>query len=412
MGRLALISHSDGASTSYKYSPEGLPVERIDQNGSSFKYAWDSQIRLLSRTNPDGSRLEWTYKGSLRKPFSKTAISADGKDKLQYAFSYDHLGRLTKVLYQDGVAEFWKYGCCDPIEYRNRSGVVTRFSYDAMGRKIQELFKGEKTIFTYDFRDRVVKTVFPDKSVEETSYNDINKIAAKTFKDKKSVTYEYDCMGQKTKETWSDGSFSEYKYSTDGKILSVSGTHGQNVEYAYNGNGHMASMTTRKNDAAANTTSFEYDPHGRMIKSVQDNHVATYLYDDKTGRTNCTIENGVATVYINDSANKTVAVSAVPEQEFLSAKNKEEKDALIARYVKKRMAYDADGRLLESRDAAGRLYERRMYRYDGRLESDLLTQGPSKAVLTSYFYGLDKADVRTERQILSSVEQAARDWKL
>lgn len=410
-GRILSIANSDGRATFYKYDLAGMPSEISDGNGGVSRYEWDSKRRLTAKVNPDGTKLEWTYKGSLSMPFSKALVSSPDAKEI-FEFSYDPFGRLTKVAYQDGSFESWTYGCCEALEYRDISGAASKCAYDAANRKVQDIStKGEKTSYSYDFRDRLVRTVFPDKTVDEINYNPMDRIAWKSFRDGRKVSYEYDKAGRETKEIWQDGTFSDYRYDTTGRILSISGTHAPNIEYEYDGKGVLVELRDfGLPRGTPKALRYEYDECGRNVKTIGTDGSSTLFWNAKTGSLTDTVNMGVVTHYEYDAAGRRASISKIPESEFQNAKTQDEKDALYSKYLEERYSYRPDGKLYESRDAQGRLHQRCYYRYDGQNSKTLFTQSDSAAVLETYVRSLSDA-TSTDKIDIDSPELAQGDWK-
>ena len=94
----------------------------------------------------------------------------------------------------------------------------------------------------------------------------------------RTVTYVYDAMGNRLSETTPLGITTSYQYNGQGLVTQISGgTYLQ--QYTYNAQNRLGSLTVYKNADTPQTTSFEYDCRGRLVKKTYpDGNYEVYSY--------------------------------------------------------------------------------------------------------------------------------------
>jgi len=399
------------------YNAQGIPAEVTNKDGSVTKYVWDDKLRLTAMSSPGGIRTEWSYKGFQRIPFSKNISAADGKSNYRFSYSFSPMGRLTRIDYPDGTAESWKYNCCNIIEATDRANAVTKYAYNGRGEKVLEVSPGGmRTTFIYDTLQRLVKTIYPDGTFNETTYGENSKVASETYRNGQSVSFVYNKNGSKVRDNWSDGTFSEFKYDKRNRLVAVSGNHQRNIEYVYDRKGRIMSECDFGLPRAGKprVTSYAYNRAGRIWKqTMPDGSSVESIYNSLSHRVEERLANGILVHYRLDAFGRVIAVSKIPESEFKAANTDKEKVALYEKYVIEERCYDVFGNLYETRDRDGHLMIRSVYRPDGQLEYTFHPVSSTGAVKESYVYNYGTDGVITQtsyRKFIENPTLAKNDW--
>ncbi|MBP5447220.1 MAG: RHS repeat protein, partial [Treponema sp.] len=378
-GNIQTVSDSRGAALSYKYDDvENMFVKEITQRGndtesytSFIEYDEATQTKK-SETDCNGNSLRYAYDGwqrikeirtaydtgttpAVSYEYSAPAKNIDGKMNLWYAitnnkvtYNADDGSVIQTVLQVDGLGRAVrtaKTGFVNGVDGWNASGAV---EYDSKGRTVKEgmteFIKGTLedllnetpkmtelyTSYEYDEKDRQIKTILPDGSIQFAEFE---------IKDGKSVSYSTDPLGNvSVQETDSRGNIVRVaKNDKDGKQLTQ-------VTYKYNEMGEMLKAF----DAKGHPITAEYDLLGRRtaLESL-DSGRQEFFYDECSNlvRENNSVlrENNKQIVYEYDGLNRLVRID-YPDTE----------DTLYV-YGGASDARGAAGKILKVTDASGSL---------------------------------------------------------
>ena len=143
------VTNPVGASWDYTYDPAGRLVAESDFIGRELRYAWDEAGRLASQTNGVGQVTTLTRDAAGRVV---TRVTPEG----EYAYAYDVAGRLTSAT-GPGTALSYQRDARDRIVSETVDGRTTRFSYDAVGRRIgRSTASGAQSTWSYDAAGRPI----------------------------------------------------------------------------------------------------------------------------------------------------------------------------------------------------------------------------------------------------------------
>ncbi len=176
------------------------------------------------------------------------------------------------------------------VSLRSRTGEMTLFEYDALGREIARTDgHGNRSQTVYDAQGRVAKT--------------IDALGAET-------TYGYDALGRRTSIVNPLGATITTAYDAENRVVSERGAT-YPVDYAYDAYGNKISMTTYRNEnlASGDTTRWFYDEASLCMtnKVYADGKGPAYTYtpDGKLARR--IWARGIVTDYTYDNAGQLVA---------------------------------------------------------------------------------------------------------
>ena len=235
-------------------------------------YTYHSSGQPLTQTNPDGGVIVNTYTTGTDAPAGLLATSTDAR------------GKVTRFTY---------YANGDVASITAPSGLVTSYTYDAVGRKISEkqvsdsFPGGLTTTYTYDGMGRLLTQLDPattdavtavkhqqrttnkydaDGNVTETDVED----AAGTDT-ARVTTYDYDDFNRKIRVTDAEGHETEYGYDGFGNTVSATDANGNRFDYVY---------TARNNIAEVRLRDWHSDPAGTPAPATGDYLVLRdYSYD-------------------------------------------------------------------------------------------------------------------------------------
>jgi len=259
--------------TTYTYTAAGLPSTVTDPNGNITTMAYNAAHRLVSTTDPDGRVT--TYTNDL-----------DGR-------------RLTTTRPSGAVTTTAYDAAGEPTTLTDANGQVTAVVYDADGRKTKVTDPLNRSAsFTYTPDSQVAAVTLPGTQTETYSYDAAGNLTQFTNADGKAATYIYDPAGLVSSKTEPGGLTSSYTYDTAGRVsvttspdlttatntydsagqlttVHYSATGSTDIKFTYSTTGQRATMVD-----ATGTSSYSYDPVGRLLS--EKNGAATvigYSYD-------------------------------------------------------------------------------------------------------------------------------------
>jgi RHS repeat-associated protein len=265
----------------------GLPSSKRDPNGIVESYTYDPHCRPFGYTNSGSGH------------YVNTRYENEGNPAQQRIVTYQPLsnggGELIKSNYYDGLGRLWLAE--SPGEPGTGRGRITETAYDARGNAAHTAlprFYGEApqwTVNSYDWQDRVVRTVNPDGSARTTGYqvywgneaailyhqHDIDEVGRQT------VTYTStfgDVVGQWAYNGTSWVLEQARSYDPLGRLLNVTDAGGARVTYTYDLLGNRVTA----NDPNLGNWSYAYDGEGRLIRQTDARGAATTLAYDQMGR--------------------------------------------------------------------------------------------------------------------------------
>jgi RHS repeat-associated protein len=146
--RTRRILNPDGTATLTTYGLDANGQETVTIKTGAPNTAKDDIIdgtRTITFTSAQGQ----TVGESVSDIASYLALSA------WTATQFDGVGRPTRLDYTDGTYETRDYACCGLASTRDRSGMVTSYQYDALGRQTHVTRDGLTTRTAYDADSRV-----------------------------------------------------------------------------------------------------------------------------------------------------------------------------------------------------------------------------------------------------------------
>jgi RHS repeat-associated protein len=260
------------------YDADNRKTSQTDGTGTT-SYGYDTVGRLTSRNNPQGN-VSYAYDAAGRKT-SQTVGTATT------TYSYDNAGRLLSAVAPNGTTQNHAYdtvtGDLLQLWHKNSGGgtiVQYAYSYDDLGRKVGEVqwggaFAGSMVAYDYDDAGQLI---------EETH------TGANFF----TATYTYDNAGNRLTKTVG-GVTEAYSYDAANKLLSVTGANAKT--YSYDAAGNVTSVTS-----SAGTTNLTWDGAGRLTGATNGTLSNSFSYNGLGQRTGKTDSHGTFSSVLADDA--------------------------------------------------------------------------------------------------------------
>lgn len=262
-----------------------LQEDHYDASGCyvySLYNTYDNQERLVSKTDPLGYKIVYTYDN-----FNNIiSIKGPRQDQYQEIF-YDKANRPIKIVdyLETPLITEKKYNKLGQvIEETNPCGQKTRFIYDNLGRLIESHHPENKTIYKeYDVFDNIIKEIdFQGNQTLKT----------------------YNPFGQVTYIQYADGTQEFFTYNSTGTVASHKNRNGVTVKTTYDifdhpitqeifsSSGKLVKIKTQTwspfcllHESEEDIT-YIYDYAGRKIQEIQKDRSTKFFYDS-LGRVHC-----------------------------------------------------------------------------------------------------------------------------
>ena len=419
---------SDGRrNVAVAYAPNGFPASVSDDLGTRLRLSYDRYNRPVSATDADGveTRLSYDAAGRLvraerrdgRSVISSVSVAYDGcgrpvsatdgegrtaacdrdalgrivreryADGAEASCLHDAIGRLAKVVDENGHEIEFKWNDFGLASRRTAAGQLTEFArdgnglvssvtasvtgrvdrtvrreYDKYDRVVRiEYAKGEAETFAYDRWGRLAEHTL-GKARETYAYDHFGRLAERRCGDL-AYRYSYDAWGCRTSLAVTDGSggtvVSERRtYDRYGRLAKIS-SFGRSVKFAYDRRGRLARQTID-----GMPVEFVYTKYGQLAAKYlggKGKSVAAVAYEySRVGQIIARPANGVRQEYAYDGRGQLLAVK--------------EDGADVERYV-----YDKAGNILK-RTIRGKT---ETYTFDG---ANQLVSSECGGVQTDYAY--------------------------
>jgi YD repeat-containing protein len=185
-------------------------------------------------------------------------------------YSYDVRGQLSQSI-QWSVLDSTGAG----NEATDASAIVTRFSYDAQGRLLQQAtLRGSA------------------RTTAETA------------------SYAYDGLGRLISSTDPLNNVTSYVYTDSGNQLAITQANGLTTTQVRNSAGELLSSTQSASGQASRTTSYLYDAAGQSVAVIDAAGNVSYTFYDADGRVSGTVDaTGAVTAYTYDADGHAVATT-------------------------------------------------------------------------------------------------------
>ncbi|HHS5350395.1 TPA: RHS element core protein, partial [Salmonella enterica subsp. enterica serovar Enteritidis] len=347
-GRMTGHRYAGRPQMRYRYDETGRVTEQLNPEGLSYRYDYEkSRVtitdslgrrevlhtegegglkRVVMKASADGSVTRSRYDASGRPEWQtdatgrKTTYSPDvatgkltavtGPDGRKTKYSYNDRQQLTTTVYPDGLRS-------------------TR-EYDERGRLTAETSRtGETTRYSYDNPQSELPSGIHDAtgSSKTMRWNRYGQMVAFTDCSGYETKYEYDRFGQMTAVHREEGQSIYRSYNRRGQLTAVRDSQGRETRYDYNDAGDLITVT----GPDGNRTETQYDGWGKALSTTQGGLTRRMEYDAAGRVTQLTNENGSHSAFTWDTLDRLTQQTGF--------------DGRVQRY-----GYDLTGKLTQSED--------------------------------------------------------------
>ena len=383
-GNVANAAKANGKATSFTYSwgvledtvTAGVVVDRaINPDGSvasetvagrTTTYEYDDPLGRLTRKQPPGA--------------TNATITR-----------YDDASRTVTVRRGDSLLTTTSDGFGRPVETINSAGVRTRAEFDAEGRRTYQSYPFEDadigTEFTFDALGRIVQeTNTGDQTVRTRTYDDTSNSV--TVRDEANRTTVLTYRG--------------FGHPDDARLVRVVDANQQEWSYAYDATGNLAQVVT----PTGHTRTWIRNTNGLLTSETHpESGTVLYTQYDAAGVLKRKVDaKGTTFLYQHDDNDRIARITAGSRGTSIGYEfGSDNRVSMSNGSVSTSFTYDAAGRLAHRRDVVGAYVFDSQYMYDGNDQLVAITYPSGRIV------GYERDD--TEGRITRVFETAAgRDY--
>jgi RHS repeat-associated protein len=294
-GRKTLEERPSHALRKWSYNNFGDPNAQnikyevsTDTNSSQFISAttyFDGLYRAYKRKDQDfrgrivSTNVEFGENGAISR--SSTPCYEDFDVPFWTYFTYDELGRITKIQYPDGSfvaakCDRWTFTKIDQNKHQQR------YSYDGFGNlvSVEQFADAEDhtntqsivTRYEYDLIGRLLAIEDAERNLVTFSYDAFGRVSSIKDPDLGQWKKQYDLAGNLAMQRDARGLETRFSYDGLNRLVAKRfGSYGPEVTYVYDepqpGDHGVGRLTTVRDNSG--TTKFFYDSDGRAIKTQQ-----------------------------------------------------------------------------------------------------------------------------------------------
>jgi len=303
------------------------PPEVTGMSVSRFLY--DESGRLSARELPAGGRASYSYDdlGRLtRVTYTEAGALLKLLGRATVELGYDVSGNVTRVAGPSGNTALRYDADSRPIEVVDPNGQSLHYRYDPWGQVSEVAFADFATRYDYGILGQLRQVSAGDLRAEYQYQGEPRAVLHRRIGDLTSIfastasgnvdsithldvngrlicgyTYTYDAMDRVIKveeRSATDTATTRYEYDVAGRLRKVISADGSDVEYAYDVMGNRIRETS-----ATGVTRYSYNGEGRLIAAGS----ASFTYD-RAGNLVSRSVGGRTTTYAYDSENRLVEV--------------------------------------------------------------------------------------------------------
>ncbi|MBF0547234.1 MAG: RHS repeat protein [Candidatus Riflebacteria bacterium] len=343
VGNLVKTIYPDDSYEAFSYDTENRLISRTDELGYVTSFEYDPLGRLIATRDPAGNRWESSYDVVGRKIADKdpvnhvTSYVYDTLDRLISTTradgtivknEFDIFGNLLKSIDATGATWTWQYDALNRqiraiqpntasstttfdaagqvVAESDTLGRVKRYTFDLGGRQLTTTDAlGAVWRNSYDTSGRLISVKDPLGAVFSMTYDLMDRVIAESDPLGNAASYEFDAAGRRIAKTDALGNRSIIAYDYRDRITSEVDPEGRVVSYGYDSASHRVRLT----DGANRIWRWELDLAGRVTSEVDPlGNTTKYSYDGVGNRTTLVNARNQATNYHFDTVNRLVKV--------------------------------------------------------------------------------------------------------
>ncbi|MGC9379065.1 putative T7SS-secreted protein [Streptomyces sp. MH13] len=416
--RLLAVTDPLGHTTRFTYETDGNLLTRTDPLGRTTVYAYDEDGWLVVVTRPDGTGLR-IVRGPLGLPvefhepdgtrrtqeFDERGNRIRITDAAGHAtcYAYDDAGRIISITDPLGATT---QVVCDaaglPVEVTDPAGGTTRVGRDALGRLVSTVDPvGRVTSLTWNADGQLARRTAPDGVTESWTYDGEGNCLTHTSPAGGVTRFEYTHFDLLAARTGPDGARYAFEYDTALRLTRVTNPQGLGWSYRYDAAGRLVSET----DFDERTIDYRLDAVGQLTTRIDPLGDVISFTHDELGRVTCKDAAGRTTSYAYDPAGRLLRASG-PDGDLI--RQYDRRGLIKTELIDGRATtfrYNAVGRRVGRVTPTGHVTS---YTHDTAGRPSLLTTGGQEVTFTHDAAGRELSRVFGSLTVTSAWDEAGR----
>ena len=292
-------SGTGGITQSYTYARNGA-IQSVSDGTATITYEYDEQGNVVYERTGTVEK-SYTYDSDGRR--TRFELTVDGETALSNVYTYDALGRLSRVTGGGAEAEYTydANGNVSAVDYGN--GTSERYAYNQANLTVQvQNLSEDSTIsqydYTYDLAGRQSSRTDKNGDKINYSYDDLGQLTMEAGPGWNTYQYEYDSSYNRVGTTTGELEY-DYGYDLNNRITSMSVSLGR-LEYQHDANGNLIAIEQGWGVTPSRPAEYGYDVLDRLIRVATDNATTVYQYGPDGLRSSKTTDDGIIHTYVWD----------------------------------------------------------------------------------------------------------------
>jgi RHS repeat-associated protein len=245
------LSKTTNYSQLYTFNADTLVKKEsaTESNGATTTTVRDYNLSTATITSPESRVSTVTYSPDTLLP---TKIEVADLEAVLYEYNLE--GKVTKII--QGSRE-------------------TDFTYDSRGNLASEIDiqKGTTTAYSYDTKDRLTQTIYPDGHSVQFSYDSNGNRTKLTTPTPTDHLFEYNGVNKRTSMTSPLGYKTLYMYDKQRRVTKITRASGKDIINTYE-TGQLKSVSTPQG-----ITNYSYDCGSKVSSIINNLESVSYTYD-------------------------------------------------------------------------------------------------------------------------------------
>jgi len=279
-------------------------------------YTYDALGRPLTRTDPDGNEVSWTF-----APGAVEQVDANGRITRSLVDATGRIVGMQEYLSGSTLASSFVFDAKgNLLEHTDAAGNVVKMWYDCFGHVLRVQRPERDTMTVFDAAGNPVETRTLSGITITRTYDLCNRpVTVATPGKPPSVRYTYDDTGSppppdagahtsggRCVRIDDESGVSVFDYDVRGRTVvkrsTPTGASQYVLTFAYRSDGQLATLTYPRGKGASLVLEYQYDKRG--LVSAIPGVVSAVSYDLQGRRTSVSYANGVSTAYAYDNAGR------------------------------------------------------------------------------------------------------------
>ncbi|NCD35178.1 MAG: RHS repeat protein [Spartobacteria bacterium] len=278
-GRIVGMTDALGCAVVLVRDAAGNVVATTNALGQVWRYSYDRNGSMLSKTAPDGTMV--------------ATFAYDAMDHLTHVTNalghtrtttYDVMENMTSVTGPNGITSHYAYDSAGHVTNATRAGRTWSGRYNADGLLLYEESTGKiGQTYTYDDAGRVVHVRDAENRVWRNQYDALGRLTHTIDPAGQTNAYTYDAAGRLLSTTIPGDHCARYTRDALGALTSITEPGGGEWFFNYSPDGLQTNLV----DPLGNETSYQYTKRGQLkTVALPDGTQRSYTYDALGRRTN------------------------------------------------------------------------------------------------------------------------------